>query len=392
MMSTGGATLLMSSAKHDRMFGLDVCRTIAILSVVIGHMLLHSSPHKYLASIGFTAIFGVDLFFCLSGFLIGRILLLESSSWPIQKERGIMLFWYRRWMRTLPLYFFFFFVELRMYWGGASSLFTQKEYLIFAQNLAWSMPNFFSLTWSLAVEEWFYFLFPLLILFWIGIGKTPRAAVLMTIGSFLLIPAVLRFLCFDKSGGFDNLDPNIRHIVIFRLDSIGFGVLVAYIAQWHQAVFQAIAKRRWVFIGLAIVCMAFIKFEYFGLAESKLMVTLYFSIVALVFAGLIPFFSSMSPTRFSSLNRFIRYTSLISYSMYLGHVVAFTLGMYVMRRLHMFDVVYPNPWLTYPLFLVLVYLLASLTYFAIEKPILAMRDRRNIANPELLGKVQAAVD
>ncbi len=391
-MSTGDATPAMSNSKHDRMFGLDVCRTIAILSVVIGHMLLHSSPNQYLAAIGFTAIFGVDLFFCLSGFLIGRILLLESANWPIQKERGIMLFWYRRWMRTLPLYFFFFFVELRMYWGGASSVFAQKEYLIFAQNLAWSMPNFFSLTWSLAVEEWFYFLFPLLILFWIGIGKTPRAAVLITIASFLLIPAVLRFLCFDTAGGFNNLDPNIRHIVIFRLDSIGFGVLVAYIAHWHQALFQAIAKLRWLFIGMALVCMAFIKFEYFGLAESKLMVTLYFSIVALVFAGLIPFFGGLSPTRFSSLNRFIKYTSLVSYSMYLGHVVAFTLGMHALRRLHLFDAVYPNPWLTYPFFLVLVYLVASLTYFAIEKPILAMRDRRNSASPELPGKVLASVD
>lgn len=57
------AAPLTSTSAHDRMFGLDLCRTMAIVSVVIGHMLLHSSPNAYLASIGFVAIFGVDLFF-----------------------------------------------------------------------------------------------------------------------------------------------------------------------------------------------------------------------------------------------------------------------------------------------------------------------------------------
>ena len=385
MAASGAATA------HDRMFGLDVCRSIAILSVVMGHMLLHSSPNAYLASIGFVAIFGVDLFFCLSGFLIGRILLQESADWPEQKERGAMRFWYRRWMRTLPLYFFFFFIELRMYWGGASSVLAQKAYLIFAQNLAWSMPNFFSLTWSLAVEEWFYFLFPLVILFGIGVGKRPRSAVLMAIGIFLLIPPLLRLFLFGGDGSFDSLDPNIRHIVIFRLDSIGFGVLIAYIGAWHKGLFDKLARLKWVFIGLAILCMTFIKFEYFGLTETKAVVTLYFSVVALVFAGLIPAFAALGPTRFVLFNRFVKYTSLISYSMYLGHVVAFTLGMTVFRRLGVFDTVYPNPWLTYPVFLVLVYLLASCTYFAIEKPILAVRDRRSRASSNSHAQPQVDV-
>lgn len=362
--------------ERDRMFGLDVCRTMAILSVVIGHLLLHSSPNAYLASTGFVAIFGVDLFFCLSGFLIGRILLQESAQWPEEGERGIMRFWYRRWMRTLPLYFFFFFVELQMYWDGASSVSAQRAYLIFAQNLAWPMPNFFSLTWSLAIEEWFYFLFPLLMLLWIGLGKKPQTAVLITILLFLLTPPALRFLLFGNQGDFDNFDPNIRHVVIFRLDSIGFGVLIAYINQWHKPLFRKIRDLRWIFIALAVTCMAFIKWEYFGLTETNVIVTLYFSVVALVFAALIPFFAELVPTRFQLLNRFVKYTSLISYSMYLGHVVAFTLGMAMFRRLGIFDSIYPNPWITYPVFFSLVYLLASATYFAIERPVLALRDRR----------------
>ena len=376
MMSLNNGTPASAVAGHDRMFGLDLCRTMAIVSVVIGHMLLHSSPNAYVASLGFLAIFGVDLFFCLSGFLIGRILLQESSKWPIEKDRGVMRFWYRRWMRTLPLYLFFFFVELKLYWGGASSISGQSPYLVFAQNFAWPMSNFYGLTWSLAVEEWFYLLFPLVILFCIGIGKTPRVAVLATIIIFLLVPPILRYTMFDVQGVYNNLDPNVRHIVIFRLDSIGFGVLVAYVDKWHKPLFRQIADLWWIFATLAIGCMVFIKWQYFGLIETSAMVTIYFSLSALVFAGLIPFFAGLAPTRLSLLNRFIKYTSLISYSLYLGHIVAFAVGMYIFRRLGIFEKVYPNPWVTYAFFLCLAYMLATFTYFVIEKPLLALRDKR----------------
>ena len=73
----------VSVASHDRMFGLDLCRTMAIVSVVIGHMLLYSSPNAYLASIGYLAIFGVDLFFCLREAL-------NNSVW-LKARRGFLL-------------------------------------------------------------------------------------------------------------------------------------------------------------------------------------------------------------------------------------------------------------------------------------------------------------
>lgn len=391
MMATTKPDSAEVAGSDDRMYGLDVCRTIAILSVVFGHMLQHSAPHPYLASVGFMAIFGVDLFFCLSGFLIGRILMQASARWTEEKERGVMRFWYRRWMRTLPLYFFFLFVELQIYWGGASSLSAQRAYLFFAQNLAWPMPGFYGLTWSLTVEEWFYFLFPLLILLSIAFGKTPRVSVLITLVVFLVTPPALRFFLFDAHGEFNNLDPNIRHVVIFRLDSLGFGVLAAYIYHWHKPLFRKIAELRWVFITAALACMAFIKWDYFGLTETNWLVTVYFSIVALVFAGLIPFFAGLTPTRFSLFNRFVKYTSLISYSLYLGHVVAFTACIYVFKRFGMYDAIYPNPWLTYPIFMALVYLLASFTYFAIEKPLLALRDKHPKMNAKMLIKAQVPI-
>lgn len=382
-----GATL----PARDHMFGLDVCRAIAILTVVFGHMFMHSFPHPVLKSFGFLAIFGVDLFFCLSGFLIGRILLIESAKWHEKKEQGLINFWYRRWMRTLPLYFFFLFVSLYIYWGVASGITSHLPYLLFSQNLAWPMSDFYRETWSLSVEEWFYFLFPLLMLIWIGLGKSPRSAVLITIVLFIVVPPVLRLFLFGDQYGFDKMDPGIRHVVIFRLDSIGFGVLIAYISQWHKEIFEKIANLKWYIIACAVVCMAFIKFSYFGMVESKWMVFFNFSIVAAVFAGLIPFFAGLAPSRFNLLNRFVQYTSRISYSMYLGHSPAFILGKIILMKFAIFDLIYPNPWLTYPIFFCLVYLLSTVTYFAIEKPALRFRDRKKIAAQRLAAEPVRAV-
>ncbi len=358
-----------------RMFGLDVCRSIAVLLVVTGHLLQHSKPYPLLASFGFVGLFGVDLFFCLSGFLIGRILLQESARWPEEKEEGLLRFWYRRWMRTLPLYFFFFIVSLKFDWTGATSVSSRLSYLVFAQNLVWPMPAFYGLTWSLAVEEWFYFSFPLALLLLIGFGKSPRNAAAIAIACLVLIPPLMRLILPGEFYDYRNLDEGIRHVVVFRLDSIGFGVLIAFISRWHEEIFRRLTKLWWLFLLLVLACMTCTKLDYFGMAEARAVAPLYFSISALAFAGLIPFFSSLSPSRFKWLNSFVKYTSLISYSMYLAQVFAFMIGMAIFRQLGIFDFVYPNPWLTYPIFYALVYLLASCTYFAIEKPVLAWRDR-----------------
>ena len=390
MMAATAHEVSKEAAAHDRAHGLDVCRTLAIIAVVYGHMLQHSSPHPWLAYTGFIAVFGVDLFFCLSGFLIGRILMQESQHWPVTKEAGVMRFWYRRWMRTLPLYFFFFFVELYVYWGGASNLAAQKAYLVFAQNFAWHMPSFYGLTWSLTIEEWFYFLFPLLMLAAIAFGKTPRFAVLFTIAVFLLVPPALRFFLFDPQGTFFKLDPDIRHIVIFRLDSLGFGVLAAYLYHWHRSVFQSLVKLRWLFLALALLCMGYIKvWEYYGLPETATQVTIYFTVSALGFAGLLPFFTNLRRSRFAWLNWLVKNISKISYSLYLGHIVAFVASIVVLRKLGWYDTVYPNPWLTYPIFLTAVVSLATITYFLIEKPFLVWRDRKS--TPHAPALPQASV-
>ena len=141
----------------QRNTGLDLIRATAIGFVLLSHMGTFTyMPDNLNYMLGY---WGVELFFVLSGFLIGRILINNLIN-----NVTIFSFWKRRWLRTLPSYFLFLSVNtviaITMQWGiGKWKVIT---YLIFVQNLYFpASPNFFLESWSLSVEEWFYISIPL---------------------------------------------------------------------------------------------------------------------------------------------------------------------------------------------------------------------------------------
>jgi peptidoglycan/LPS O-acetylase OafA/YrhL len=86
----------------NRVFGLDLLRFIAILMVLLGHGKMVLPQHIKPIFDDFL-LDGVAIFFVLSGFLIGGILIKQ-----LEREQptlgGLTHFWKRRWMRTLPAY------------------------------------------------------------------------------------------------------------------------------------------------------------------------------------------------------------------------------------------------------------------------------------------------
>src|SRR4051794_25447542 len=83
----------------QRVYGLDILRALAILEVVYAHAFRFTDsrlPFLY---------DGVGIFFVLSGYLIGGILLKTINTTEFRKE-NLLKFWYRRWWRTLPAYYF----------------------------------------------------------------------------------------------------------------------------------------------------------------------------------------------------------------------------------------------------------------------------------------------
>src|SRR5262249_35394349 len=141
-----------------RNFGLDVVRAIAISGVLVAHftaavaVLMAATPPFLLMRLGA----GVELFFALSGFLIGGLLLdIKEPS-----LRAWIIFMIRRWIRTIPLYLAWLTILL-IIWPPQQDLMGHAvKYVTFSQNLFWKMSDpFFAPSWSLAVEEWFYLLF-----------------------------------------------------------------------------------------------------------------------------------------------------------------------------------------------------------------------------------------
>jgi peptidoglycan/LPS O-acetylase OafA/YrhL len=165
------------------------------------------------ASIGQT---GVDLFFVLSGFLITRILLVAQA-----EPRYFRNFYAKRALRILPLYYFFLFIFLfvQPYLVGQKphSFSSYWWWLVYLQNI----PPAFGLTaygpnhyWSLAVEEQFYLVWPLLVLL------LSRRALVVT--CVLLIPAALILRVFLLEAGVD-----VFYFTLTRLDALSLGSLLA---------------------------------------------------------------------------------------------------------------------------------------------------------------------
>lgn len=91
-----------------RIIGLDITRSVAILLVMFCHSscfyTINNNCMEYIFT--FAGVWGVELFFALSGFLIGGIIIkniVNVSYEDVLKE--IKIFWIRRWFRTLPLYY-----------------------------------------------------------------------------------------------------------------------------------------------------------------------------------------------------------------------------------------------------------------------------------------------
>src|SRR5579863_2282559 len=168
--------LSVSFGKNSRVPSLDGIRGFAILLVMLWHGLfvpLSNLPNhpvaERLIGLGRLSWSGVDLFFVLSGFLIGGILLDASAS-----TSYFSTFYIRRAHRILPLYAAVVSCVLiapRLFGGWnhwASNQISVGYYATFLQNFWMAKNNLFGsnvlgVTWSLAVEEQFYLSLPIAI-------------------------------------------------------------------------------------------------------------------------------------------------------------------------------------------------------------------------------------
>jgi peptidoglycan/LPS O-acetylase OafA/YrhL len=353
-----------------RVYGLDVFRAVAIILVVIGHgafiVNLFAPGFPY-----FKFIDGVELFFVLSGFLIGTILLKQLSQEYTPSFSNLLKFWKRRWFRTLPNYYLILFVNyLLVKFSFIKGDIAQADwtFLVFAQNLYSPFVDFFWESWSLSIEEWFYILFPIVLVLVARIraGKNFRTTSLMVILIFMTLPLIYRFSISEIEVNAFWYDVKFRKVVITRLDSIMYGVLMAWFKFYYHESFYRYRIPMFI-TGLALIYSVILPEKETG---SLFMKTLYFSLVGLGASFLLPYADSVKKFR-TGFGKVIVHISLVSYSMYLLNLapVAQVIEQNFMPQGT------TSAALTYIIYWGVVILLSTLLYKYFEKPAMDLRDK-----------------
>jgi peptidoglycan/LPS O-acetylase OafA/YrhL len=229
---------------------------------------------------------GVDLFFVLSGYLIGGQLLA-----PLARGKRFKLgrFFVRRALRILPAYL----VVLAIYfllpsWREYPEMFPAWKFLLSVQNLGLRGGTAFSHAWSLAVEDQFYLLLPLVLLF---VNRWRRAAVivpcLIVLDGFALRWFLARQNLSDTGVSFRGFQTWIYYATWTRLDPLVFGVALAAIEKFRPQWWQRLTNLApWLWLpGLALIVYAL----YLGETENLTVATCLwqFPLIALGMAALL---------------------------------------------------------------------------------------------------------
>jgi len=220
---------------RERQPGLDLLRALAIIVVVIYHAALFG--FKLPGSVDRFGWIGVDLFFVLSGYLIGGQLLA-----PLARGQRINLgrFFARRALRIMPAYF----VVLAVYfllpsWREYPEIYPLWKFLLSVQNIGLHGGTAFSHAWSLAVEDQFYLTLPLILIL---ISRWPRAVIIIpcviVLGGIVLRTFLAWQNLAETGVSFRGFQVWIYYPTWTRLDPLVFGVALAAIEkfrpQWWQ--------------------------------------------------------------------------------------------------------------------------------------------------------------
>ena len=215
----------------QRSIGLDLLRIGAAALVILCHSGFFSLGFSS-GLLSFSGVLAVEIFFALSGFLVGRTLISAALS-PLP-GKALISFYQNRLFRILPLYYLALAAT-----GLLSRTAVPLSNLVFLQNFFPEDLNFMGASWSLSVEMWFYFLMGGLLVLLTGILSRKIArekALAAATGILILIPLALRILA--AAGEPEDWDLEIRKQILLRLDAPMLGVLLALIQKYRPGLYR----------------------------------------------------------------------------------------------------------------------------------------------------------
>ncbi len=338
---------------------LDGLRWFAVALVLIAHFIPRLADYRVWGT------YGVNLFFVLSGFLITTILLRAKERLDAGTSgtlRELKRFHVRRIFRLWPVYYvvlalaFIANIEATRASIWWHVFFLSNEYIIHLG--AW--PGILSHLWTLAVEQQFYILWPLVV-FWIPTRMLPWA-----IASLLVIGPLARGLLW----AFTNQPPSIIMIHFpCCLDIFGAGAALA----WLRVSPRGLARFQPVFLGAALVLLGWFLLAAglnIGARLPDHWIIYDFTIQALGFGGLVALVLVRPTSRLTSFLRWAPwvYLGTISYSIYLLHNFMHRIAPGLLRHTLGFSY-FSNEWAHFVYLSTLSLLTASLSYVLLEKPI-----------------------
>lgn len=331
---------------------LDAVRGVAVLLV-----LLHNTDVYRSWRLGFISDngwMGVDLFFVLSGLLITGILLDTKQSKAYFKN-----FYARRCLRIWPLYYsalLFMFVivpilrpaEVSVIFGARSS--PWWAYPFYLQNFLIPIPTMatglLGVTWSLAIEEQFYLVWPLVVRF-----CTESQLRRIAIAVICLSPALRYYLSLHQV--------NIYSNTFCRLDGLMAGALLAMVIRSASFSQSKFVLRAWVTFLIAAPLALVIESYHARWIGFSVIVAASISFVYLAL------FSTQRWLRAILTNRFLVYTGTISYGIYVLEKIPLDVGKILHLERH--------PFLALPLTIAATYALATLSWRLLERPFLRFK-------------------
>lgn len=320
--------------KDKRIPEIDGLRGVAILIVIVWHYLNNQLVYsESFLSVNFkqlTSIFwsGVDLFFVLSGYLIGGILLKNKG-----KQNYFKTFYIRRFFRIFPLYYFFLILYALLFFSIPglnkkipdlfSNSLQQLPFYFYFQNFLMESKQSLgsgwqSITWSLAIEEQFYLLLPFLIFI------IKKRFIIIPLTLILILAPFFRYLSSDNW---------FSMYLLFqcRMDSLITGVFIALI-------FENVILTEKLKGSKNLMYLIFVLFGAGMLAYSAG----YQFIPGYLFYSWINFFYGMLILitvlfKENNLNRLLRNRMLgkigiVSYGIYLSHLIINYLFIWILEK------------------------------------------------------------
>ena len=370
---------------EKRYFGFDIIRAFSVILVMNMHFFEIFSPSIGLNFFMIPLPDPVDMFFVCSGFLIGYQHLKDVHKMDKVTPKYTARFLVMRWVRTLPSYYIVLTIIVLLTALVTHHLdFPMRNYL-FIQNLYEQRSKIFRETWTISIEEWFYFTFPVFFYIISSLLKiNKKKSFLYILIFYIIVCNLLKIYYYYYVFPNHNFGQwlNFREFVVLRIDTIAIGLLGAYVCYfyedfWERNKYKFLPFGLVIYFGSIFFYWAWVNFLQGDEFATFYHFTFYYLVSPISIVLCLPYLKTIK-FKNNFINHFVLYTSLISYSLFLFHLslvmlILFAIYLGVIKHITGTLALYAVPALVYIIWLSLTFFLSNLFFNKVELPIMNKR-------------------